>query len=109
GTAPAFAQNVKNTPLGTHAGDMCRHDRALLFEDPDGTTLIFDAGRTIAGAKDPRLPKKLDVVLVSSVHGDHQGDKRQKNPGDGSCKKPKYSVKTTPNSNSVEIAAGKGS
>jgi len=108
GTAPAAAQNVKITPLGTHDGDMCRHDRALLFQDPDGTTILFDAGRTVAGAKDPRLPKKLNLVLVSSVHGDHQGDKRQAKPGDGKCKKPQYKVKTTPNSNSVEIAAGTG-
>jgi hypothetical protein len=47
----------KNHPLGTHDGDMCRHDRALLFEAPDGKTVLFDAGRTVAGAKDPRLPK----------------------------------------------------
>jgi L-ascorbate metabolism protein UlaG (beta-lactamase superfamily) len=107
--APASAQTVKITPLGTHDGDMCRHDRALVFEDPDGTTLLFDAGRTVAGAQDPRLPKKLDVVLVSSVHGDHQGDRRQDKSGAGSCKSPKYTVKTTPDSNSVEIAAGKGS
>lgn len=107
--APASAQNVKITPIGTHDGDLCRHDRAMLFEDPDGTTLLFDAGRTVAGANDPRLPKKLDVVLVSSVHGDHQGDKRIAKSGAGTCKKPKYKVKTVPNSNSVEIAAGKGS
>ena len=108
GAAPASAQNVKITPLGTHDGDMCRHDRALLFEAPDGTTVLFDAGRTVAGPKDPRLPKKLNLILVSSVHGDHQGDKRQDKPGAGKCKKPKYKVKTTPNSNSVEIAAGTG-
>ena len=57
GAAPALAQNVKITPLGTHDGDMCRHDRVLLFEAPDGKTVLFDAGRTVAGAKDPRLPK----------------------------------------------------
>jgi hypothetical protein len=45
-------------------------------------------------------------MLVSSVHGDHQGDKRQGKPGAGKCKKLKYKVKATPNSNSVEIAAG---
>ena len=47
-------------------------------------------------------------MLVSSVHGDHQGDKRQGKPGAGKCKKLKYKVKATPNSNSVEIAAGTG-
>jgi hypothetical protein len=26
--APAFAQNVKVTPLGSHEGEFCRNDRA---------------------------------------------------------------------------------
>ena len=105
----AQAQTVKITPLGSHSGEMCRVDRAFLFEDPDGTTLLFDVGRTVAGAQDPRLPAKLDVVLVSSVHGDHQGDSRLAMPGDGTCKTPKTDVSTKPNSNSVEVAAGKKS
>lgn len=107
--SPAWSQNVKITPLGSHTGEMCGRDRALLFEDPNGTTVLFDAGRTVAGADDPRLPKKLDVVLVSSVHGDHQGDRRIAKVNAGTCKKPKTDVKTIPNSNSVEIAAKKGS
>lgn len=105
---PAHSQTVKITTLGSHVGEMCGRDRAMVFEDPNGTTVLFDAGRTVAGADDPRLPKKLDVVLVSSVHGDHQGDRRIAKPGDGSCKRPKTDVKTVPNSNSVEIAAKKG-
>ncbi|HAA92716.1 MAG: metal-dependent hydrolase [Rhodospirillaceae bacterium] len=108
-SAPALAKNVKITPIGPHDGELCRRDRALLFEDPDGTTLLFDPGRTVAGAADPRLPKKLDVVLLSSVHGDHQGDKRIPAPNAGTCGKPKTSVKTLPNSNTVEIAVGKNS
>jgi L-ascorbate metabolism protein UlaG (beta-lactamase superfamily) len=105
---PVSAQNVKLTTLGSHTGEMCGRDRAMLFEDPDGTTLLFDAGRTVAGGDDPRLPKKLNVILVSSVHGDHQGDKRIAKVGAGTCKKPKTNVKTIPNSNSVEIAAKTG-
>ena len=106
---PALAKNVKITPLGSHAGELCRRDRAILFEDPDGTTLLYDAGQTVAGAGDPRLPRKLNVVLVSSVHGDHQGSRRMDKPGAGTCAKPKTPVKTVPNSNSVEIAVGKKS
>ena len=34
---PALAQNVKITPLGSHDGELCPFDRALIFEDPDGT------------------------------------------------------------------------
>lgn len=105
---PAFSQTVKLTTLGSHPGEMCGRDRAMVFEDPNGTTFLFDAGRTVAGADDPRLPKKLDVVLVSSVHGDHQGDRRIAKLGDGSCNSPKTDVKTVPNSNSIEIAAKKG-
>ena len=109
GFAPALSQTVKLTTLGSHTGEMCGRDRAMVFEDPNGTTLLFDAGRTVAGPDDPRLPNKLDVVLVSSVHGDHQGDRRIAKVGAGTCKKPKTDVKTVPNSNSVEIAAKKGS
>ena len=29
-----YAANVKITPLGSHSGDFCRYDRALLLEDP---------------------------------------------------------------------------
>lgn len=104
----ALAATVKFTALGSHGGEMCRFDRAVLMEDPNGTTILFDAGRTVAGAGDPRLPAKLDVVLVSSVHSDHQGDKRLAKQGAGSCARPLLEVTTVPNSNSVEIAAGKG-
>ena len=40
---------VKITPLGSHAGEFCRNDRALLFEDPTGVRVLYDPGRTIAG------------------------------------------------------------
>lgn len=105
--APASAETVKLTTLGSHTGEMCGRDRAMLFEDPDGTTILFDAGRTVMGPDDPRLPAKLNVVLVSSVHGDHQGDRRIPELNAGTCKSPKTNVKTVPNSNSVKIAAGK--
>ena len=36
---PAAAQNVKITPLGSHDGEFCPLDRALIFEDPDGTVV----------------------------------------------------------------------
>ena len=45
----AFAQEVKVTPLGSHDGELCPQDRALIFEDPNGTRILFDAGRTVAG------------------------------------------------------------
>ncbi len=44
----AWAQNiVQVTPLGTHDGELCRSDRSFLFEDPNGTTLLFDVGRSV--------------------------------------------------------------
>ena len=57
---------VKVTPLGSHAGEFCRFDRAMIFEDPNGTRILYDAGRTVAGGKDPRLGK-IDIVLVKST------------------------------------------
>ena len=102
----AIADTVKITPLGSHDGEFCARDRAFIFEDPDGTRLLFDVGRTVAGAKDPRLGK-IDAVLLSGVHGDHMGDQRISKTNNGTCAKPQTEVKTTPNSNTAEIIVGK--
>ncbi|MEN8189758.1 MAG: MBL fold metallo-hydrolase [Thermodesulfobacteriota bacterium] len=101
-----LSQTVKITPLGSHDGEFCSRDRAMLFEDPDGTRLLFDAGRTIAGPDDPRLGK-IDAVLLSGMHGDHLGDKRISKTGNGTCAKPQTEIKMTPNSNTAAIIAGK--
>ncbi len=99
----AFASNVKVTPLGSHDGEFCSRDRALVFEDPNGTRLLYDAGQTVAGSKDPRLGN-IDVVLVSHMHGDHVGSQHIKSVNAGTCAKPDTSVKVLPNTNSVNIA-----
>ena len=104
----AGAANVKITPLGTHDGEACRRDRAFLFEDPNGTTLLYDAGRSVLGPSDPRLGK-VDVVLLSSVHSDHLGDRIPPALNAGTCAKPDTSVSTKPNSNVANIAAAKKS
>jgi L-ascorbate metabolism protein UlaG (beta-lactamase superfamily) len=105
---PAWSGNVKITPLGTHDGEFCRRDRAFLFEDPNGTTLLFDAGQSVLGPSDPRLGK-VDVVLLSSVHSDHLGNRIPPALNTGTCAKPNTSVSTMPNSNTAEIAAKKKS
>ena len=104
---PASAENVKITPLGSHDGELCRFDRALILEDPDGTRLLYDAGRTVAGPEDPRLGK-IDAVLVSHMHGDHVGDRHIARVNAGECGKPDTSVVSAPNTNSVDIALAKG-
>jgi len=98
--------NVRITPLGSHDGEFCSRDRALIFEDPNGTRLLYDAGLTVAGATDPRLGK-IDVVLVSHMHGDHVGAGHIKRVNEGSCGKPKVSENDLPNTNSVNIALAK--
>ena len=103
---PAFAQNVKVTPLGGIVGEFCAQDRALIFEDPNGTRILYDPGRTVAGADDPRLGK-IDIILVSHMHGDHIGNAHTKAPNAGSCDKPDTSVSAMPNSNAVNIALAK--
>ena len=100
---PAFAKNVKITPIGSHDGEFCRFDRAMILEDPDGTRLLYDAGRTVAGPNDTRLGR-IDVILVSHMHGDHVGDRHIKGVNAGDCGEPEVSEKATPNTNSVNIA-----
>jgi len=103
---PALAKDVKITPLGSHDGEFCRFDRALILEDPDGTRLLYDAGRTVAGSTDKRLGK-IDAVLVSHMHGDHVGDRHIKQLNAGECGKPEMTEIATPNTNSVNIALAK--
>lgn len=102
----AYAANVKITPLGSHDGEFCARDRALIFEDPDGTRILYDAGFTVRGGDDPRLGK-IDVVLLSHVHVDHLGPAHQPAANAGECGKPDFSVSDTPNSNTVNIVVAK--
>ena len=103
---PALAANVKITTLGSHDGEFCPQDRALVIEDPNGTRLLYDPGRTVAGAGDPRLGK-IDIVLVTHMHGDHAGNSHSKAPNAGTCDKPDMSVSAMPNSSAVNIAIAK--
>ena len=103
---PAVAAGVKVTPVGLVKGEFCLFDRAMIFEDPNGTRILYDPGRTVAGPDDPRLGK-IDVILVSHIHGDHVGDKHQPEPNAGTCGKPTLSVMAVPNTNTVNIALAK--
>jgi L-ascorbate metabolism protein UlaG (beta-lactamase superfamily) len=97
---------VKITPLGSHDGEFCVRDRALVLEDPDGTRILYDAGFTVRGADDPRLGK-IDAVLLSHVHGDHLGAAHQPAANAGTCGNPQFSVGDTPHSNTVNIVVAK--
>ena len=103
----AWAADVKITPLGSMEGEFCQLDRALILEDPDGTRLLYDPGRTVAGPNDPRLGK-IDAVLVSHMHGDHVGDKHIAAPGNGDCSGTSFPVDILPNTNAASIAHAKG-
>lgn len=103
----ASAADVKITPLGSQQGEFCQLDRALILEDPDGTRILYDPGRTVAGAEDPRLGK-IDVILVSHMHGDHVGDKHIEAAGDADCKSTSFPVNALPNTNTASIAHAKG-
>jgi L-ascorbate metabolism protein UlaG (beta-lactamase superfamily) len=107
-TLPVLAQTVKVTPLGGIDGEFCPQDRALVFEDPNGTRILYDPGRTVAGASDPRLGR-IDIILVSHMHGDHVGNAHNKAPNSGSCEAPDVSVSSVPNTLAVEIALAKKS
>lgn len=102
----AYGSEVKVTPLGSHDGEFCRFDRALVFEDPNGTRLVYDVGQTVAGGEDERLGD-IDVVLLSHVHGDHLGDRRIARVNAGKCGEPDVSEDAIPISNTIDIAIAK--
>lgn len=104
---PAFSQNVKITPIGSHPGELCANDRATLFEDPTGVRILYDVGHTLTGADDPRLGN-IHIVLLTHVHGDHIGDQKLKAVGAGTCANSDR-VSAGPNSMTAEVAAAKNS
>jgi len=95
---------VKITPLGSHSGELCRNDRALLFEDPAGVRILYDPGRTVDDG-DPRLGD-VHVMLLSHAHTDHIGDARPNRTAPGTCAAP-ASAGTNTNTNFASIAAAK--
>jgi L-ascorbate metabolism protein UlaG (beta-lactamase superfamily) len=101
---PALAQNVKITPIGSHPGEMCANDRAMIFEDPTGVRVLYDTGPTVTGGNDPRLGT-VHVVLLTHMHGDHVGDLKLKAPGEGTCAN--SARVPAPNSTTAEVVAAK--
>src|SRR5687767_9067812 len=100
----AFAQNVKITPVGSHPGELCANDRAIIFEDPTGVRLLYDPAHNITGGDDPRLGT-VHLVLLSHMHGDHVGDQKLTAPGAGTCANSQRVA--APNSTTAEVAAAK--
>src|SRR6476620_5291513 len=101
---PAFAQNVKITPIGSHPGELCANDRAMIFEDPSGVRILYDTAHNITGGDDSRLGT-IHVVLLSHMHGDHVGDLKLKAPGEGTCAS--SARVPAPNSTTAEVVAAK--
>jgi L-ascorbate metabolism protein UlaG (beta-lactamase superfamily) len=101
---PAQAQSlVKVTPLGSHAGELCARDRAILFEDPTGVRILYDPGFMV-DEMDPRLGE-VHVILLSHAHSDHIGTRRDRG---GTCAAPAMGAANS-NSNVASIAAVKNS
>jgi len=80
----SLAQNVKITPIGSHPGELCANDRAMVFEDPTGVRILYDVAHNLTAADDPRVGD-VDVVLLSHMHGDHLGDRKLRAVGAGTC------------------------
>src|SRR5690242_13443208 len=102
--APAGAQTVKITPVGSHPGELCASDRAMVFEDPTGVRFLYDPAHNMTGGDDPRLGT-IHLVLLSHMHGDHVGDRKLKAPGAGTCANPERLPDA--NSTTAEVAAAK--
>src|SRR3989475_12302856 len=93
---------VKVTPFGSHSGELCRNDRALLFEDPTGVRILYDPGRTV-DETDSRLGE-VHVMLLSHAHNDHIGDVRPNYSAPGTCAAPATGAANA-NSNFASIAS----
>src|SRR5213079_2029933 len=102
--SPALAQNVKIMPIGSHPGELCANDRAIIFEDPTGVRFLYDAAQNVTDGNDPRLGT-IHMVLLSHMHGDHVGDLKLKAPGAGTCANSERVP--APNSTTAEVAAAK--
>ena len=100
----AGAQTVKITPIGSHPGELCASDRAIVFEDPTGVRFLYDPAHNVTGGDDPRLGT-IHLVLLTHMHGDHVGDQKLKAPGAGTCANPERVP--APNSTTAEVAAAK--
>jgi L-ascorbate metabolism protein UlaG (beta-lactamase superfamily) len=101
---PALAQNVKITPVGSHPGELCANDRAIIFEDPTGVRFLYDPAHNVTSGDDPRLGA-IHMVLLSHMHGDHVGDLKLKAPGAGTCANSERVP--APNSTTAEVVAAK--
>ena len=99
-----WAQNVKITPVGSHPGELCANDRAIIFEDPTGVRFLYDPAHNVTGGDDPRLGT-IHMVLLTHMHGDHVGNLKLKAPGAGSCDNSERLP--APNSTTAEVVATK--
>lgn len=103
-SASVLAQNVKITPIGSHPGELCANDRAIIFEDPTGVRFLYDPAHNVTGGDDPRLGT-IHLVLLTHMHGDHVGDLKLKAPGEGTCAN--SARVPAPNSTTAEVVAAK--
>jgi L-ascorbate metabolism protein UlaG (beta-lactamase superfamily) len=101
---PALAQNVSVTPIGSHPGELCANDRAIVFEDPTGVRLLYDPAHNLTAGDDARLGD-VHVVLLTHMHGDHLGDRRLSGVGAGSCAN--SDRVPAPNSMTAEVVVAK--
>ncbi len=103
GWSLAWAEDVIITPLGQVTNEFCRADRALILEDPNGTRVLYDPGRTVAGGTDSRLGD-IDIILLSSVHSDHIGvGKLDQDPDTAVVCAGNPPLAATPNSNLARL------
>ena len=101
---PGLAQNVRITAIGSHAGELCANDRAIVFEDPTGVSLLYDPAHNLTAGNDPRLGD-IHLVLLTHMHGDHLGDRRLRAVGAGTCADSERLP--APNSMTAEVVVAK--
>ena len=106
GWPTAQAQNVKITPLGSHAGELCKRDRATIFEDPTGVRILYDAGQSVTRRRRSaarRDPRRAAEPRARRSHRRPEAEGARK-PAPATARE---LVSAAPNSTTAEIAAAK--
>jgi hypothetical protein len=63
---PALGQNVKVTPVGSHPGELCANDRAIIFEANEPVT---EGGKLRPASRKAAVIKEMKATTHLAISG----------------------------------------